>query len=115
MPGLIGYPACSHRGKHQYRGLVRLSADQPTAWINWKIVVTYDAGYATVPDDLALVASQLTQILWHQDGRDPNQKLDYVDGIGRSEWFGNPHLGDLVPPSLLGALDAGGYVNHLPN
>ncbi|WP_018265547.1 hypothetical protein [Methylosinus sp. LW4] len=94
--------------------LVRLSGDQPTAWLNWKIIVTYDAGFATVRDDLALVASQLAQILWWQDGRDPNQKVDYVDGVGRSEWFANPHLGDLVPASLIGALDAAGYVNHIP-
>lgn len=94
--------------------VVRLSGDQPTAWLNWKIVVTYDAGYDVVPDDLALIASQFVQILWWQDGRDPNKKVDAVDGIGRGEWFANPHTGDLVPPALLGALDAGGYINHIP-
>lgn len=94
--------------------VARISGGQPTAWLNWKIVVTYDAGYQTVPDDLVLIASQLVQILWYQNQRDPNMRSQSVDGVGRDEWFANPHLGDLVPPSLMGALDAGGYVNHIP-
>lgn len=94
--------------------IVRLSGGQPTAWLNWKIVVTYDAGFETVPEDLALIASQMVQILWYQNNRDPNKKSEAVTGIGSHEWFGNPHAGDLVPPSLMGALDAGGFVNHLP-
>ena len=93
--------------------LVRLSNDTETPWLNWKIVVSYSAGFASVPDDLALCAAQLAQILWWQSGRDPNQKQAFLEGVSRREWFANPHDGDLVPKSLLGSLAKGGYINRL--
>jgi hypothetical protein len=92
--------------------LVRLSNDNETAWLNWKIVVVYQAGWAYVPPDLAKIASQLVQILWWQDGRDPNQKIEWTQDVSKNEWFANPHTGDLVPASLMGALQAGGFVNQ---
>jgi hypothetical protein len=94
--------------------VVRLLGDQPTAWLNTKIIATYDAGYETVPDDLVLIASQFAQILWYQDGRDPAKRSEAVVGIGQNEWFQDAVPGLIVPQGIVDALTVGGYVNYFP-
>ncbi len=82
------------------------------AWHGRLITVVYDAGYATVPDDLAFAARQYVQLLYWQDGRDPNLSMEMTEGIGRQQWFANPNAGTAIPPSIMQLLEAGGYVEH---
>lgn len=92
--------------------IVRLSGGQPTILYSWKIEATYVAGRATVPSDLALAAAQMAQVLWWQSGRDPNEKSNQVDGLGKSERFGHAFSEGAVPSSIMDMLEAGGYVNR---
>lgn len=91
--------------------LVRLLNDTVTSWFGSKIVVTYVGGYAAVPDDLALAASQFVGILWSEDGRDLNVRSEAVEGIGRTDYFELNAQRDIVPAPILGMLSDGGYVN----
>jgi hypothetical protein len=90
--------------------LVRLNSDDvEIPWCGRKITISFVAGFATVPDDLALAASQLAQILFWQDSRDPNVKMEVIDGLGRNEWFANPRESDAIPSSIMQMLITGGY------
>ncbi|PWJ93531.1 hypothetical protein C8D77_101210 [Mesorhizobium loti] len=60
-------------------GLVsRLRIDQPTVWIARKIVVTYAAGFATIPEDLKQAATDFMRLLWFERKRDPSLKSEVV-------------------------------------
>ena len=68
-----------------------LSDDARIKWAGKKITVGYVAGYATVPDALALAASKLLRMVWSEDGpdarSDPNLKSVDIEGVGRREWW----------------------------
>lgn len=73
--------------------LFALSDDARIKWAGKKITVGYVAGYATVPDALALAASKLLRMLWSEDGpgapTDPNMKRTRIEGVGEWErWVG---------------------------
>lgn len=73
----------------QSTGLLRRlnTSDHQTRWYGRKIVVVYVAGYATVPTDLALAASEYVKLLWSAGDRDPTKKAEWIDGMGKDEWF----------------------------
>jgi hypothetical protein len=51
--------------------LHRISSDYPRAWCAAKIIVTYTAGFATVPGDLKGAATDLIQTRLSEQSRDP--------------------------------------------
>lgn len=58
-------------------------------WACGAVVVTYQAGFAAVPADLALAASTAMQEQWSAANRDPLLKRDRVEGVGEQEfWVG---------------------------
>jgi hypothetical protein len=71
--------------------LLALSDDTQIKWGGRKITVEYVAGYATVPDALALAASKFLRMLWSENGpgarSDPNLKAVEIEGVGRREWW----------------------------
>jgi len=71
--------------------LFALSDDARIKWAGKKITVGYVAGYATVPDALAMGASKLLRMVWSEDGpgarSDPNLKSVDIEGVGRREWW----------------------------
>ena len=77
-------------------GLLRRVNDGGTiiCWSSGKIVVTYIAGFVTIPEPLKLAAVTVLREQWSsaaQGGaasRDPMVKSEAVDGVSRFEYFG---------------------------
>lgn len=71
--------------------LLRLNGDSPGRWLRGsKIVVTYSAGWGTVPQDLKLAAEQLARGYWFEGTRDPALRQISVPGvIERQFWVGS--------------------------
>lgn len=74
--------------------LTRLSSDVPIQWCATKIVVVYDAGFETVPDDLKLAAMDFMRLAWQERDRDPSLKSEVIDvpdvrRVERGYWVGS--------------------------
>jgi hypothetical protein len=59
--------------------LTRMYSNCPGSWCAQKIVVVYDAGFATVPRDLAQAAMDFVKVQWDQQTRDPTLKSEVID------------------------------------
>ncbi|HLP66765.1 MAG TPA: hypothetical protein VK181_04525 [Rhizobium sp.] len=73
--------------------LTRLCYDTPSTWTGSKIVVTYQAGFATVPDTLKRAAEEFVRFLWLEDKRDPSVKaseveIQDIDRVRTEYWVG---------------------------
>jgi len=66
--------------------LLRLDGDDDIVWAAGKIVVSYTAGWATVPDDLKMAATALVRAWYFQDGRDPLLKSRDVPDVYRESY-----------------------------
>ncbi|WP_371346472.1 hypothetical protein [Ancylobacter sp. IITR112] len=78
-------------------------------WCPAVVVVSYQAGFSAVPDDLALAAMQAVQEQWSAKNRDPLLKRDKVDGMGEQEFwiggFGAAGSGSAFSPAVQAMLD----------
>ncbi|MBR0931639.1 hypothetical protein JQ561_33940 [Bradyrhizobium diazoefficiens] len=92
--------------------LVRLCGDQETWWQAGRIVVEYDAGYETVPDDLKAIAAQLAGGYWADDGVDPLEKRISIPGVMDVERWVDSSADPQMPADILNALTVAGYVNR---
>lgn len=89
--------------------LRRLHCDRPIRWPADKIVVTYQAGLASVPDDLRRAAKRAATMLWAESGRDPNLKRVRTEGIGEREYWVGSTDDPLLSADILELLSA--YIN----
>jgi hypothetical protein len=86
--------------------LARLRSDRLAFWGCGKIVVTYEAGFERVPDDLKMAAIKLARLYWSERSRDPLVKSEAVpDVLTTSYWVGSigdgslpPEIADLLSP-----------------
>jgi hypothetical protein len=62
-------------------------------WPPGKIVVTYLAGFATVPEGLKLAAKTVLREQWSAAARDPLLKRERVDGVSEMEFWVNSSSG----------------------
>lgn len=75
-------------------GLVSLMVDDfPSRWVGSKIVIVYQAGFATVPDELKMAATDFFRSSWLESQRDPALKgfVEDIPGVLRTEkqyWVG---------------------------
>lgn len=94
----------------QSAGLLRrlTTTDHQIRWYGRKITVMYVAGHATVPTDLALAASEYVKLLWSAGDRDPTKKAEWIDGMGKDEWFEGGD--DMVMTSITNRLAP--YMNY---
>lgn len=85
--------------------LRRLSSDVETCWPACKIVVSYTAGWATVPEDLKLAAMKLAGVL-HSEGErvDPNLKRVSIPGVEDREYWVAPSSDTLIPQEVMDLL-----------
>lgn len=88
--------------------LSRLSGDVPVSWCGSKIVVVYQAGFATVPADLSGAANDLVQLRLSESTRDPLLKSEQINipdvrDQRRDYWVG----------ALGGARSGGGIPDHI--
>jgi hypothetical protein len=58
-------------------------------WNRGKVVVTYDAGFAVVPETLKLAAIRVIQEQLSASARDPLLRGETVEGIGRFDYWVN--------------------------
>lgn len=65
------------------------SAGAVICWERSKVVVTYDAGFAVVPEPLKLAAIRVIQEQLSASGRDPLLRGETVEGIGRFDYWVN--------------------------
>lgn len=75
--------------------LVRVAGEAEIAWQAGKIVVSYTAGWTTVPDDLKMAAASLTKAWFYQEGRDPLLRSRDVPDVYR-ETYATPDQSNLI-------------------
>jgi hypothetical protein len=91
--------------------LRRLSDDNGTCWPCGKIIIAYRAGWATVPDDLKLMAMKLAAVLYSEGQRvDPNLKSESIPGVRDVEYWVAPSGDPLIPQEILDGLAP--YMNY---
>jgi hypothetical protein len=89
--------------------LIRLFGDSPSHWARDKIVVNYDAGWATVPEGLKRAAEELMTFYWSEGYKDPLLRSINVPGVlERQYWIGSP-TDPAIPQSVMDKL--GPYIN----
>lgn len=76
-------------------GLLRRldSSGNVVCWSAAITVVTYTAGFETVPEPLKLAAITVLREQWSAASRDPLAKRETVDGIGSTEYWVNASTG----------------------
>jgi hypothetical protein len=92
--------------------LYRLSAGSRMHWCGHPIVVSYTAGFATVPADLKWAAMKFVQAALIENGRDPLLKRKVTVGVSEYEWFVDLTKQSVVPPEVMDILVRGGYANR---
>ena len=103
---LTGYRLAGSAGRLQRR-----SCTLATFWPrDCDIVVTYSAGWATVPDDLARAAIKFVQAEWNQGSRDPLLRRVRVEGVSEREYWVDPTKDSVVPADVMDILERGGFV-----
>ena len=102
----IGYRLAGSAGRLQRR-----SGTMAALWPqDCDIVVTYSAGWATVPDDLARAAIKFVQAEWNQGSRDPLLRRVRVEGVSEREYWVDPTKDSVVPADVMDILERGGFV-----
>lgn len=92
--------------------LYRLSEDDRTCWSSGLIVVTYSAGWQTVPHDLRELARKLATMISSESGRDASLGGMEIPGVVSETYrFGRPD-DPLIPAEIMEGLQRGGYVNR---
>lgn len=72
--------------------------DKRISWSPCKLVVTYVAGFATVPDEIKAAAVKLVADLYSTNGANGNLKRERIEGISEREYW--------VPPTSDPAISA---------
>lgn len=87
--------------------VTRIDGELPITWAASKIVVVYEAGFETVPGDLAHAAADLFRFTWREKGRDPSVKgervsVPDVEDRELSYWAGSlPGMGEGAVPDFV--------------
>jgi hypothetical protein len=92
-------------------GMVRrLWFDQPSPWRLGKIIVTYTAGWDTVPEGLKFGAAELARTYWYQSERDPAVRQVNIPGVISRSYFGAGAADPDIPLAVADALRP--YINE---
>lgn len=93
------------------RGLYRVAGSADTNWSVGETVVSYDAGWATVPDDLKYAAIKFMQAELNTAGRDPLLRRVSIPDVIEKEFWVDPTKSEIVPAEVLSILERGGFIN----
>lgn len=94
--------------------LYRRSSGSASHWAPCvDIVVTYSAGWETVPDDLEFAARKFVSEEWHHGDRDRLLKSKSIEGVSSYEWWVDPTKDQVIPADVMTVLKDGGYVNNI--
>lgn len=111
--GSILTPDVDYEVEYAAGRILRLCGDAAANWRCGKIVVAYDGGYESVPEDLKAIAAQLAGGYWADDGVDPMEKRLVIPGVIERERWVDAAANGQMPAEIYDALLAGGYVNRL--
>jgi hypothetical protein len=89
--------------------LVRLFGGMPAHWVPGVIVVTYAAGWASVPEGLKFAAEKLTRFYWFESMRNPLVRQDEIAGIGSTTYWNDSPTDPSIPQDVMD--DLGPYLN----
>jgi hypothetical protein len=94
VEGEVALTAADYEAKKAAGFVARLDASGGVAsWPATKIVVTYFAGFATVPEPLKLAAITVLREQWSAASRDPLLRRERVDGVSEMEFWVNSSSG----------------------
>jgi hypothetical protein len=79
--------------------ITRLYHDRYGHWRPGKIVVVYDGGWDTVPDDLKLAAIRGLQKIWFTDLKDPLLRSKTIPGVITKDYW-NPQVSGVITQAL---------------
>ncbi len=87
--------------------LVRYDVNQyPKAWPAWKITVTYKAGYAAIPPDVADAVVRMVKARWLARGRDPYLRQENIPGVREVQyWIATGSEAGNMPPDVMDILE----------
>lgn len=80
--------------------LTRINSGMPRRWHPGKIVVTYEAGFPTVPPLLKLAARKVVSTVTKSDERDPNLKEETIEGVGKWVYWVQPTAQSLITADI---------------
>jgi len=90
---------------YRISGYSPVNSNMTSRWNVGKLVVSYTAGYATIPYAIADACVQLIATRWYARARDPSIRSEEIDGVGRQDfWVGQ--LPNGLPSSVQTAIDA---------
>lgn len=93
------------------RSLLRMSSSVASTWAFGKSVISYKAGYATVPPGLKELAAKLACTLNAERGRDPSLGSEDIPGVRSATYrYGKPD-DPLIPSEIMEGLRNGGFMN----
>ena len=74
------------------------------------MIVEYEAGYDTIPDDLKSYASRLVGLYYRTTGADPTQRRVEIPGVISVErWVDTTTTDVIVPEDIMAGLKRDGY------
>lgn len=89
--------------------LERLVLDAPSHWARDKIVVSYTAGWSTVPQGLKRAAGKLAKLYWDEKSKNSSLRQITIPGVSeKTYWIGSPTDPD-IPQDVMD--DLGPYIN----
>lgn len=84
--------------------------DRRIPWPVSKIVVTYVAGFATVPDELKAAAAKLVADLYSSNGANGNLKRERIEGVSEREYWVAPTTDPAIPAEVSELLSS--FMSH---
>ena len=92
--------------------LRRLSSGRPTCWATDPVVLAYEAGLATVPDDLKQAAGIVARAFYGDSQREAGlRSVDIPDVIAKT-YQDKAADADAIPADAMQLLSDGGYINY---
>lgn len=81
--------------------------ETPRRWSGLPILVNYQAGYPTIPDDLSDACLQLVKAKWFARTRDPMLRSENVAGVYEAAWWfaSGPGSSGQFPPDVEAVID----------
>jgi hypothetical protein len=93
-------PNCDYEIESGAGTIKRLRNDRYVNWRPGKIVIVYDGGWATVPDDLKMAAVKAVRMFWATDLRDPALRAKTIPGVSEVGYWNSMPTGAYVPKQL---------------
>jgi hypothetical protein len=88
--------------------LIRLNtANYPIQWDPYPITVQYDAGYQSMPEDIAGAVVLMVTRRWFVRGRDPMARRESINGVWDMSYFSDQEVGDGLWMQMLDKYRAG--------